>query len=195
MTNKTLLIHAATEAIIVSIITAVLMKKVSSCNERIQQLSTIVSKQQEQLQQCMRHIEMLYRAFSQQEEIEQKPQRRPNLPDPQSQYQAQMHNAQMHAYHQMQQQQHTQQQAPQPGGGPTDLLGSLMGFVPTMLQTMTSGNGASAIIATLDKEMPQEEAPKVDVISDEFENDINEALRAEDSKQVSIEDDSTHPNE
>jgi hypothetical protein len=194
MTNKTLLIHAATEAVIVSVISAVLFKKIASCNERIQQLSATVMKQQEQIHQCMKHIEMLSRAFEEtmfpQERQERQMQERIERPRRSSPPTQQMMQ-QMMMQTQPQPQQMMQQSSS--SGGPGDLIGSLMGFVPTIMQTMTSGNGASAIIATLDKEVQpaQEEVPKVDILSDEFENDINEALRAEDSKQVSIQDDTT----
>jgi len=177
--NKSLVFHAVTETVIVTILSIVLYKKISACNNEIQQLKAIVQKQEDQLNKCIQNIQHLYAIIDHISGGPPQPQQRMQAPPPASHeaYAKQMYYAQPQP----------QQQRPQapPQNPATDILSTFMNIVPTVLTTISSTNAPAEIIATLDKQsMPTEQSskPTIDIVDEgaipSFENDddINEAL-------------------
>jgi len=193
--QKSQIIHAVAEVVVISVLSVYLVKKINECNKEIASLKAVIQRQDELLSKCINSINDLYGIIDQLTGM--RPPVRRSAPSVERMSMAPGMSGMPQGMPQGMAQGINVAMPQQSGGPPVDILSSIMGIVPTMISTISTPNAAAGILETLDKqgEKAQEEKPQVSVLDEtQFENDedINAALNETSTNAtVSVEDDSS----
>lgn len=181
--NKTFLIHVVIEAVILGVITIVTFKKMSALRTEVESLKALVQQQTEQNKQCFAHIQKLYSSVDMIMDNMQQPSAPPQRRAP-SMYREQRMAAKESPLFYPQPPMSVPQQQPQQQQKDPDVLFSLLNMMPAMMVP----NPAASIMAELEKssQVQQQPKPSVEVINEEDDPDIQEALaeHSEDEKDI-----------
>lgn len=187
--NKTFIIHVVLEAVILGVVTVVTFKKIGTLQKEVDNLKAIVAQQGEQCKQCFAHIKQLYEHIDTLMQQLQAPSRRPAasfrdrernrsrdsplfypqpppsiIPSSILSHAQNLQQTMQQTIQQAMQQQSNTQQPKEP-----DVLFSILNMVPAMM----APNPAATIISQLETQEPK---PSVEVINEEDDPDIQEAL-------------------
>lgn len=170
--NKTLIIHAVSEVVILAFITGFLIKRINGVKKELEVFKLALSEQEQHNKTCEYHINQLYGLIrgggrpsqgqgqqgGQDQPLQQPP---PSFVDRQQQQIQQMQQIQ-------QQQQQMQQRPP-----PTSMFDGIMNMLPSIMPLMSGGQDKASIAI---RELSKKPAT-VEVMDDEEEDpDILEAL-------------------
>jgi hypothetical protein len=181
--NKTLIIHAVSEAVILAFITGFLIKKINGVKKELEAFKLALSEQEQHNKTCEYHINQLYGLIrgggrpsqgqgqqgGQDQPLQQPP---PSFVDRQQQQIQQMQ--------QIQQQQQQMQQQMQQRPPPTSMFDGIMNMLPSIMPLMNAGQDKASIAI---RELSKKPAT-VEVMDDEEEDpDILEALSEDKEKE------------
>ena len=177
--NKTLIIHAVSEVVILAFITGFLIKRINGVKKELEAFKLALSEQEQHNKTCEYHINQLYGIIrggrpsqgqgqqgGQDQPLQQPP---PSFVDRQRQQQQQQIQQQ-----QIQQQQQMQQMQQRPP--PPSMFDGIMNMLPSIMPLMSAGQDKASIAI---RELSKKPAT-VEVMDDEEEDpDILEALSEE----------------
>lgn len=188
--NKTFIIHVVLEAVILGVVTVVVFKKIGTLQKEVDSLKAIVAQQGEQCKQCFAHIKQLYEHIDTLMQQSQAPPSRRHAASFRDRERNRSRDSPLfypqpapsiipssilsHAQNLQQTMQQTMQQAMQQQSNTQqpkepDVLFSILNMVPAMM----APNPAATIISQLETQEPK---PSVEVINEEDDPDIQEAL-------------------
>ena len=174
--NKTLIIHAVSEVVILAFITGFLIKRINGVKKELEAFKLALSEQEQHNKTCEYHINQLYGIIrgGRPSQGQQGGQDQPLQQPPPSFVDRQQHQIQQ--MQQIQQQQQQMQQQMQQRPPPTSMFDGIMNMLPSIMPLMSAGQDKASIAI---RELSKKPAT-VEVMDDEEEDpDILEALSEE----------------